>query len=438
MAVCKVCSESDSYFRDGRCKYCTKDLQAITAVVFISAVAVVAVIAASVAVLSGKTLPMHRGLRMAVKVGRKWEALWINAHMQTFTKIIVNFYQCASAMPSVLSVSQPAGVGWITGWIPILEWPNRLGLHTFFPFLPIDCYGRFRRWMIISSLWPVVIALLAILSCMALDVWSTGRQRFSHGVAGLRRERSVLVIARAGFQRSLPLILVLTFVLLPSNANRIFRAFLCDSFGYDDAEDAEITEKRYLQDDLSLSCDSAEYNLVKRDAYMLVALWPMGIPLAYAALLWASREAITHQSPTPLSEAVGFLSKDYRVHAFMWEPLEMLRKLTLTGAVILIPDSSEHARVLVALLTSILFLCLQLALKPFQHVALNWIVATCHVSLVLLYIAVLIIKTCEVNLDVCVQYGFGSTGRGVYIFFVFFGLCVVLTLTFTGLASLYF
>ena len=61
-----------------------------------------------------------------------------------------------------------------------------------------------------------------------------------------------------------------------------------------------------------------------------------------------------------------------------------------------------------------------------------------ELSLILMYTAVLIIKTCEVDLDACVQYGFGSTGRGVYIFFVFFGLCVVLTLTFTGLASLYF
>ena len=51
-----------------------------------------------------------------------------------------------------------------------------------------------------------------------------------------------------GFQRILPQALVLTFVLIPSMATRIFRTFLCDAI-----ELRADATRRYLQDDLTLS-----------------------------------------------------------------------------------------------------------------------------------------------------------------------------------------
>jgi hypothetical protein len=52
--------------------------------------------------------------------------------------------------------------------------------------------------------------------------------------------------------------------------------------------------------------------------------------------------------------------------AFWWEPLEMCRKLTLGGWVLLVGEESEYARILVALLISTSFLALFLNVKP-QH-----------------------------------------------------------------------
>eukprot|EP00966_Prymnesium_polylepis_P123346 2851854-Prymnesium_polylepis.1 len=54
---------------------------------------------------------------------------------------------------------------------------------------------------------------------------------------------------------------------------------------------------------------------------------------------------------------------------FWWEPLEMCRKLTLVGWVLLIQDGSEQARVVVALLVSFTFLALRLSLKPMRRCA---------------------------------------------------------------------
>ena len=48
----------------------------------------------------------------------------------------------------------------------------------------------------------------------------------------------------------LPLSLGLTFLVVPSTSTRIFRAFVCETFQYD-----EDTPRRYLYADLALSCD---------------------------------------------------------------------------------------------------------------------------------------------------------------------------------------
>jgi hypothetical protein len=52
----------------------------------------------------------------------------------------------------------------------------------------------------------------------------------------------------------------------------------------------------------------------------------------YIMLLWASRRAILARNPTPLSRAIEFLTEDYTVTSFWWEPFEMCRKLALSIA----------------------------------------------------------------------------------------------------------
>jgi hypothetical protein len=90
----------------------------------------------------------------------------------------------------------------------------------------------------------------------------------------------------------------------------------------------------------------------------------------YAMLLFMSRDALHTGINTPLSRAIAFLSDDYDAMgqgAFWWEPLEMFRKLFLTGFVLLIDEGSEQARILVAILVSVTFLALQLTVRPHKR-----------------------------------------------------------------------
>lgn len=89
--------------------------------------------------------------------------------------------------------------------------------------------------------------------------------------------------------------------------------------------------RRYLVDDLSLECSSDEYMHTRNLAIKSLALWPIGVPLSYVALLWMSRDAHNARFATPLRRMTDFLWGDYKPASFFWEPLEMCRKLALTG-----------------------------------------------------------------------------------------------------------
>jgi hypothetical protein len=141
-----------------------------------------------------------------------------------------------------------------------------------------------------------------------------------------RSDLSKRAAVTAGLQRSLPLMLLGSFLLVPGTAARVFKTFLCDPFEF-----GEETTRRYLHDSLDVSCDADDYTATQFIAVVFVAIWPVGVPVLYSALLFASRESLQNGDQTRLSRATTFLSADYVSYAFWWEPVEMCRKLTLTG-----------------------------------------------------------------------------------------------------------
>ena len=67
------------------------------------------------------------------------------------------------------------------------------------------------------------------------------------------------------------------------------------------------------------------------------------------ALLLLSRRAIMAHTPTMLSRSTKFLWADYEPAWCFWEVIELLRKIALTGFVLLIPNSTIMKRTLVGL-----------------------------------------------------------------------------------------
>ena len=77
---------------------------------------------------------------------------------------------------------------------------------------------------------------------------------------------------------------------------------------------------------------------------------------------------------------------------------------------------------------SLAFLTLQLVCKPFRRPEDNWLMTFVQLTLVLLFQSVLAIMTCDLSPETCVAYGFGSTSRGVFLFFGIFSVVMMVRL----------
>ena len=112
------------------------------------------------------------------------------------------------------------------------------------------------------------------------------------------------------------------------------------------------------------------------------------VPCLYAALLRANWKNIREGRSTPFTRATAFLYADYKPRTSYWEPLEMLRKLTLNGAVLLLPESLFLGRVLIAAMVSMTYLCFQIFIQPYKLPEDNFIALAIHLALSLVYLAV--------------------------------------------------
>ena len=73
-----------------------------------------------------------------------------------------------------------------------------------------------------------------------------------------------------------------------------------------------------------------------------IVLYPIGLLLLNAALLFSVRRAICSEEPTALSTAIAFLHREYDVRRglYWWECAEMLRRFVLVGLLVFLDAGS--------------------------------------------------------------------------------------------------
>jgi hypothetical protein len=172
-------------------------------------------------------------------------------------------------------------------------------LDAIVTFVSALCGSR----LLIGACWPIVLLLIVAVCRVGVELAQNCGTNGSRGLVDLLRVRAAL---QTGLERTLPLVLVVTFLLVPSIATKIFQSFLCDPFEFN----ANMT-KRYLHDDLSMDCDQPEYAATVNAAVVLIFVWPVGCPVLYAVLLWMSRKTEQAGRPaTALTRATAFLAGD--------------------------------------------------------------------------------------------------------------------------------
>ena len=156
--------------------------------------------------------------------------------------------------------------------------------------------------------------------------------------------------------------------------NVAFDAFSCYTF------DAG----KWLQADVSIKCGSANHHSVIIVAVVAIVLYPVGLLIINASLLFAARRAIRTGKHTPLSRSIAFLYREYKPHMYAWECVEMLRRFVLVGLMILAQGSIMQ--IIVGILIAAIFFLLQLQSNPYVDTSDDFLAAATSFSLVIVFV----------------------------------------------------
>ena len=312
-------------------------------------------------------------------------------------KCLVSFFQILTVLPTIYSVSMPR---FYTNWMSYFNWVN---LDIFSFVVPSKCItssnvtalilkalcplGLIAAWFFIvllslayrnsrsSSPGRLGVAVAEISSpavasssggsghlavpstptnpTMHLSRENISRRSVSRALSGIPRfgrtasEGSITTswITSASMApgsllystvlSALPLSLGLLFCFFPSVSSDIFLSWSCISF-----QDGPNAAVEFARTDLNLKCGTAAYKELTNVASVLFVVWPVCVPLLFLSLLLSLRKHIAFHKLTPLVHATAFLHREYRSSCFWWEPLELVRKLVLTGLVTRIPESA--------------------------------------------------------------------------------------------------
>ena len=157
--------------------------------------------------------------------------------------------------------------------------------------------------------------------------------------------------------------LLIAFGSYPIVASAAFQAFACESLG--------DVSMRYLPPSYSLECGpvgepTPEYQSLQTIATLAIAIYPVGISLCTALLLYLAREPLRAGRSTDFTRAISFLHGEYEPDYFWWELVEQQKKLLLVGFAVFVTPGSI-GQLVFGLLFSMIFFHLSVECRPFLH-----------------------------------------------------------------------
>ena len=206
--------------------------------------------------------------------------------VMTKLKIVIAAYQIACSIPWTLpQVKFPAI------FKKALELGSAVNL-SFISFAKTECFGAFSYFdkLVFVTLTPVVVVFVIAAVCA---------MRY----ACVDQSRRSKVLEGGAYW-----ILFALYCLIPSTSAYCFRYFSCATYvGYDDDEglydlpdDGDKTIK-VLRIDPMISCTSPSYDNWLPYVVISIVVYPIGVPLGFAIVLWRQRE---HLNPSVSARAI--------------------------------------------------------------------------------------------------------------------------------------
>ena len=270
--------------------------------------------------------------------------------MPSKVKQLVSFYQLATSVSSVYHVEMPSAAKAV---FEVFAVSVSFGLNDI--GVPMQCAGLYGyKARLVFWMMAPLVALLAIpLTTASARLIRYGWRRSS---IQIDENRDAACGCEGLTYTCLPSCLKLLFLAYPFVSTVAFRAFDCMDFGQ---------SGKWLRADYQVRCDDGgEYAEIQTLAILAIFLFPVGVPLVYAALLLSSRRAIHTEKPTQLSTALAFLHGDFRKEYFWWELVEVSRRFILVGVACVVSPGTLN-QIFLGAASALVHLVVQMQARPF-------------------------------------------------------------------------
>lgn len=355
--MCEICVESGYYFSwaDAQCAKCPSPARFV--LIYELVIGIPLLIAAAIYVAHGRSARVRAASTRAAAI---IDALNIEGKLKAF----IGFVQVVAVIGPVYSIEMP------NLYRAVLRALEVVYIDIFGDlFIPTECIGGYQRFLIVKATFPIILIAVAATLRGLLWLHQKWRLRDDSPSTDEGGRRTMLKCVSTTGISLLPLILWMGIFFCVTVSASIFRALHCVRFVYD-SEKGQYRE--FISESLDIECPtsghpaSKGFYQLRAVAVFLVGVWPVGCLLGLALLLWAVRKQVLSRRPSKLSHAARVLTRDYKPAFFWWDFVELVRKLFLTGFVLIVPESAAFLRLVLALLFSVLFLIGQTMLAPFK------------------------------------------------------------------------
>ncbi|CAN0534106.1 unnamed protein product, partial [Laminaria digitata] len=183
--------------------------------------------------------------------------------------------------------------------------------------------------------------------------------------------------------KHLTAVLVLLFLVYSSVSSAVFRMFACDSLHHGE---------EYLRADYRILCTGAKHRALQVYAAIMIAVYPVGIPLLFVVLLYRHRDVLSDPGTNKAAaQSIASLWAPYRPSRFYYEIVECARRIMLTGVVVFIyPD--DTAQIAITIISSFFFFVVSEVLSPYESASDTWLSRSGHVLIFFSMFDVLLLR----------------------------------------------
>ena len=182
-------------------------------------------------------------------------------------KMVLSHQQVLQGLSGIYAVTWPAD---FSGLLDILQIFAYVDIFKIIPGIECAFSTNFIGKLVIRTMLPLLLVAIFLL---------VGRRLNKKGDE--KKKRTGDFLTNFG--------LLVVFLSYPGVTSAVFRFFQTKSFDLDCTTGGVVHQCTYLASDLSIETSSSTYTGMVWFAWLMIIIWPIGVPLLISVLMWSNR-----------------------------------------------------------------------------------------------------------------------------------------------------